>query len=159
MLFRSPILTLIGLVVGNALYSGWSQPKLPIERAKLALELSVNPDSIPITFNPLNVFRAYSHQDNSAGSSVSAKNIIKNCLEALSLQKQGKTLNSSHFGSRNNKYEFINSQFSLLLVKPGNLIVRFNEISGEFYVKIIADEQELLQIIENLDIQVNINEK
>ncbi|ETI59938.1 KAP family P-loop NTPase fold protein [Marinomonas profundimaris] len=154
-----PILTLIGLVFGNALYGGRQMPELPIDKARLALKRSVNTSQPSVIFNPFNVLNIYSRQNDSIQSTISAENLISNCLGALVLQQKEQTLKNSQFGDRNNSCEFINKQLSILYIKPTSLFVRCGDISREFNNKIIADEQELLQIIENLDIQVGVIEK
>ncbi|SHE92305.1 KAP family P-loop domain-containing protein [Marinomonas polaris DSM 16579] len=147
-----PILTLIGLIFGNALYGGLPKPETPLGRALLALKDSDHPVRILYTVKVLKP------QQN--GPYVSLETIINNCLTALN-ELVNQRVSEKVFGQTVIKYTpQIEPAVHLFQNFPVSFMVRRKELS-ELYQpnQFITDTEKLLQIIENLDIQVDINEK
>ncbi|MEP0072640.1 MAG: P-loop NTPase fold protein [Marinomonas sp.] len=145
-----PILTLIGLVFGNALYGGLSEPKTEIGRAQLALQGSSNPLR---TFNSVYVFREESL--NQQGSAIKLESLIENCLTAMvHLRKNTNASSQNTFGQTNKRYRPQNRAAGFLSDNfPASLMVRRKELSEQYEPnKFITGPTILLKIIEDLNI-------
>ncbi len=144
-----PIFTLIGLVFGNALYGGLSEPKTEIGRAQLALQDSSNPVR---TFNSVNVFREESR--NQQGSVIKLESLIENCSQAITkLQKGSNALSQNQFGQSNRKYLPQNRASALLSESfPASLISHLKELKQYESNRFITSKIALLKIIEDLNI-------
>jgi hypothetical protein len=147
-----PILTLIGLVFGNALYGGWSKPTTPLERARLAVADMARPNKeIPIQFNKFEIYK-YSTERTPVNNAVNCDTLIST---TLSIMKQLITSSQSGniFGDHHIGQQFKRKYFELISIKQHELLEKRSELHKHYSPnKIVADEVELLQIIEDLNI-------
>jgi hypothetical protein len=147
-----PILTLIGLVFGNALYGGWSKPTTPLERARLAVADLARPNKeIPIQFNKFEIYK-YSTERTPVNNAVNCDTLIST---TLSIMKQLITSSQSGniFGDHHIGQQFKRKYFELISIKQHELLEKRSELHKHYSPnKIVADEVELLQIIEDLNI-------
>lgn len=153
-----PILTLIGLVFGNALYGGWSNPKTAYARAGLALRHTEKHELIEMHFNTVNVYNLCS-SDGQPKRNVNAEVIIENCSKAIGQMLKSPSISGFNFGDESLRCDFANPHFNLLSLSPKQLNKDFISICTPFKNKVIASKSKLLKIIENLDIQVDVIEK
>lgn len=145
-----PIFTLIGLVFGNTLYGGLSEPKTEIGRAQLALKNSQTPLR---TFNSVNIFREESQ--NQQGSVIKLESLIENCSHVITqLHRGANVLSQNPFGQSNKKY-LPQGRASALLSEnfPASLMAHLKELMKQYEPNnFITNESALLKIIEDLNI-------
>lgn len=155
-----PILTLIGLVFGNALYGGWPKPELPEERAGLALHRVEKDEQIPIKFNSYNVYQLHSKNPQQARRiGVKTTDVIENCSEAISQLIKKQSISDYNFGDEYLYCDFTHAHFMLLSIKPTQLKERLIQLYDKYSENVVFNSLELLKIIENLDIQIDIAEE
>jgi hypothetical protein len=152
-----PILTLIGLVFGNALYGGWPQPELYLNRVKLALRYASNQK---MHFNKVEIYR-FTPNRGVSNSPVNSEVLINQCQTAIN--ELIKNNPSDHvFGNTQTLTQpvFSKQYLELVHIRPLELLQRRSQLFQDFTRdKLIANEQELLQIVENLNIQLDIVEE
>ncbi|KZN14376.1 KAP family P-loop NTPase fold protein [Marinomonas sp. TW1] len=153
-----PILTLIGLVFGNALYGGWSNPKTTYARAGLALRHTEKHELIDMHFNTVNVYKLCSYDDQPKRN-VNAEYIIEDCSKAIKQLQTSPSISRFNFGDVSLRCDFTNPYFNSLSLSPTQLNEDFISLCTLFKNKVIASKSKLLTIIENLDIQVGVIEK
>lgn len=147
-----PILTLIGLVFGNALYGGWSKPTTQLERARLALaDLNRPNKEIPIKFNKFEIYKYFTDRT-PVDNAVNCDTLIS---ATLSIMKR--LINSSQsgsiFGDHHIGQQFKRKYFELMSIKQSELLTKLSELHKLYSPNnIIADEPQLFKIIENLNI-------
>lgn len=154
-----PILTLIGLVFGNALYGGWPEPKTPIKRAELALRYTEKHEQIPMNFNSYNVYLLHSktgQQNRKIGAK--ATDVIVNCSQAISQLIAKQNISDFNFGDESLYCDFTYNYFKLLSISPIRLKERLIQLYGKYSENVVFNSLELLQIIESFNIQIDITE-
>lgn len=155
-----PVLTLIGLIFGNALYGGWPKPEQPLQRARLALTegLSKHDQKIPMLFNTFEIY-TYGAERQVANSSISCEALIS---KTLGIMQRLITSNPSGdiFGEPHITQQFKKKYFELIPIKQNELLAARSELHKRYSPnKIIAGETQLLQIIEDLNIQMDVDEE
>lgn len=155
-----PILTLIGLVFGNALYGGWSTPTTPLERARLALteDPSKLDQKISMLFNTFEIY-TYCTERQVANSSISCEALIST---TLGIMQRLITSNPSGkiFGEHHIRQQFKKKYFELIPIKQNELLATRSELHKRYSPnKIITDETQLLRVVEDLDIKMVVDDE
>ena len=154
-----PILTLIGLVFGNALYGGWLKPEQPIQRARLALlNIGSSNQKIPMLFNTCEIY-TYRTARQVAHSTVNCEALISTILGVIkSLMTNASS--GEIFGEKHTSFQFKKRYLELIPIRQHELLTKRGELYDLYSPnKIIADEAELLDIIDNLNIFSDIPEE
>ncbi len=143
-----PILTLIGLVFGNALYGGKSGTENSLQNARLALHGSNSPIR---AFNKVTLFK-----DNNEGAfSITLDEAINSCLTSIE-NLVSRTPSKSQFipKSHNNYLKALNIPTKLLFDDYYMKLLTCEQNLNDNYGKetSIITERELLKVIEDLNI-------
>ena len=140
-----PILTLIGLVIGRALYSGLKKPIDPFSQARQALSDDLKNqerifNSLPVLINQTKA-KIHFH----TVIDICAKNL--NQLDVQSNQMEISRYNSGVFETKNEIFKLLIPNFPLTLINSISKISNLGPSGG-----IIADQKKLFSIIESLNL-------
>ncbi|MBU1295373.1 MAG: KAP family NTPase [Gammaproteobacteria bacterium] len=139
-----PILTLIGMVFGNALYAGLSDPKTKLEFTQLALHDKTHPVRIPHTVPMFNRNKA---------APLTLKDIIESTVTLeFGIKHTGKQEDAfKQLGS--GEFYPINQNVKLLFENFPFFRTNLVEMAEKSNIKqVIKDKDKLLNIIDNLNI-------
>ncbi|ETX12667.1 hypothetical protein MUS1_00965 [Marinomonas ushuaiensis DSM 15871] len=152
-----PILTLIGLTFGNALYSGKLELESKLANAQLALKRRPVDRQADISFNS---FSVYTLQDSRSTSkspqAVNSEAIILNCFKGIQQLRMG--ISTFSFGDESKHTKYQRDSFKSLQITPSLLSSRLTIIHPKKVDEVIGSEETLLEIIENFYIPLEIED-
>ena len=151
-----PILTLIGLVFGNALYSEKLKLESTLANAQLALKHRPIDKKADINFHSFFVFTRDEFQSKQGPKARNSEEIIDNCFKAIQQLRLKEKISEFDFGDESASYTFPKTHFSSLKIKPRLLKSRLQQLYGEVDENVIDSEIRLLQIIESFNIPLEI---
>jgi hypothetical protein len=152
-----PILTLIGLVFGNTLYSGKLKLESALDNAQLALKHRPVDKKADIIFNSFPVYTLQDYKSTSTKPKVvNSEEIIENCFKGVQqlISRQG--ISTFSFGDESNHIKFQQDYFKSLKITPSELYNRLMSLQPKGENEIIGDQGLLLRIIDGFNIPLEI---
>ncbi|RNF51628.1 hypothetical protein EBI00_06970 [Marinomonas hwangdonensis] len=159
-----PILTLIGLVIGNTLYSGKLKLESVLANAQLALKHRPIDKKADISFNSFPVYtlqgNGYTLHDYKSTSTqpkaINSEEIIENCFKGVQQLTSGQGVSTFSFGDDNKHIKFQQDYFKSLKIKPSELYDRLVSLQQKEADGIISHEEQLLRIIDGFNISLEV---